>query len=90
MKAGVGKTEISLSNSIFPTEHFQYIHDSLFSRAIIIEAEQKIVFLSLDMTSLQNYAVEAIKKKLFRSIQFHSIIFLLVLFIPFLLRIRVH
>lgn len=64
LKAGVGKSEILLTDEIFPLEHFTHSQDPLFSRVIIIEANQVFVFISLDLTSMQDYAVEAIKKKI--------------------------
>lgn len=62
--AGAGKSEIVLTDEIFPVDHFIGRHDRLFGRAIIIESNQVFVLISLDVTSLQNYAVEAIKKRI--------------------------
>lgn len=72
LQAGAGKSEIVLTDEILPLEHFTYRHDPLFSRVLIIEANQAFVFISLDLTSLQDYAITAIKERI---IQIYNVSF---------------
>lgn len=60
LQAGAGKSRIQLTEQLLPLEKFTYCHDDLYCRAIILE---DFVFISLDVTSLQNYAIRAIKDK---------------------------
>lgn len=66
MRAGSGKTLLELSDSLFPIENFRYLHDELACRVIILEQQETFVFVSIDLTSLQEYAIEAIKKEVGR------------------------
>lgn len=60
LQAGAGKSRIQLTEQLLPLEKFTYCYDDLYCRAIILE---DFVFISLDLTSLQDYAIRAIKDK---------------------------
>lgn len=59
LQAGAGKALIEIAEELFPLEKFTYCHDSLYCRVIILG---DFVFVSLDVTSLQDYAITAIKE----------------------------
>ncbi|MGF0071823.1 alkaline ceramidase [Streptococcus orisratti] len=60
LQAGAGKSRIQLTEQLLPLEKFTYCHDDLYCRAIILD---DFVFISLDVTSLQDYAIRAMKDK---------------------------
>lgn len=60
LQAGAGKSHIQLTEQTLPLEKFTYCHDDLHCRAIILA---DFIFISLDVTSLQDYAITAIKDK---------------------------
>ncbi|MRB43342.1 alkaline ceramidase, partial [Bacillus thuringiensis] len=64
MRAGAGRTNLELPDTIFPIENFRYLHDDLGCRVIILEQQESLVFVSLDLTSLQEYAIDAIKTEI--------------------------
>ncbi len=64
LKVGAGKSEILLIDELLPLEQFTQQRDSLFVRAVIIEETEASIFISLDVTSLQEYAIEAMKNKI--------------------------
>lgn len=66
MRAGSGKALLEFPDSLFPIENFRYLHDELACRVIILEQQETFVFVSIDLTSLQEYAIEAIKKEISR------------------------
>ena len=64
MKAGAGKSEIALTDDYLMIENFTVIHKVLNVRAVIMENDGMFVCLSLEMTSLPEEAVEAIRKEI--------------------------
>ncbi|WP_137664993.1 alkaline ceramidase [Enterococcus hulanensis] len=64
MRAGAGRTNLELPDTIFPIENFRYLHDDLACRVIILEQQESLVFVSLDLTSLKEYAIDAIKTEI--------------------------
>lgn len=64
MKAGAGKSEIALTDDYLMVENFTVIHRVLNVRAVILESESRFVCLSLEMTSLPEEAVDAIRKEI--------------------------
>lgn len=64
MKAGAGKSEIALTDDYLMIENFTVIHRALNARAVIMENESMFVCVSLEMTSLPEEAVEAIRKEI--------------------------
>lgn len=66
LEAGVGKAKIVLTEGVLPVEHFTYNQGDLFSRVILLKAEETFVFVSLDVTSLQNYAIDTLKDTVYQ------------------------
>lgn len=64
IRAGAGKAKLKLPETIFPIEKFRYVHDDLICRVIVLEQQESLVFVSLDLTSLQDYAISVIKKQI--------------------------
>lgn len=64
IRAGAGRAILDFPDSLFPIENFHYLHDDLSCRVIILEHQETAIFVSLDLTSLQDYAVEAIKEQI--------------------------
>lgn len=58
LSAGTGIAEIELPDSVFPIEKFEQILDPLHVRALILKSNITVAFLSVEMTSLQPYAIE--------------------------------
>ena len=52
MKAGAGKSEISLPEEYLKIEDFAVVHRTLNARAIVLESDSVMVFLSLELTSV--------------------------------------
>lgn len=65
MKIGVGKSIIHISKDMLPLEKFISIHDDLHVRVLWIEEEEDYILVSLEMTSLQNYAIEKMKDMIY-------------------------
>lgn len=61
LKVGAGKSKILIPNEIFPIDNFDGVHNELFARVLILSNENTFVIVSLDMTSLQDYAIKGIK-----------------------------
>lgn len=64
MKAGTGKSTLILPNEIWPIQSFSKCHDDLHVRSLILESSRRFVFMSIEMTSLPDYAIEKIKQKI--------------------------
>lgn len=64
MLAGAGKEEIILKEDYLEIEQFAIIHRALDVRTVIMEAEKRIVFVSIEMTSLQGEEIDEIKEKI--------------------------
>ena len=61
MKVGGGKSVITLDETFFPIEQYESVLDNLYARVIVIQSNLNIVLVSLEMTSLQTYAIDTIK-----------------------------
>lgn len=61
MKAGAGKAEIILTDEYLEIENFTVIHGALNARAVAVESGETIVWLSVEVTSLPEEEVEAIR-----------------------------
>ncbi len=61
MKAGAGKAEIRIPDELFPLEKFSVVHDPLFIRVLLLEAGASFALVSVEMTSLRDYAVEEMR-----------------------------
>ena len=64
MKAGAGKSEITLTDDYLMVENFTVIHRALNARAVVMESEKVFVCLSLEMTSLPNEETGIIRKEI--------------------------
>ncbi|MFT4004788.1 MAG: hypothetical protein QM683_03725 [Lacrimispora sp.] len=62
IKAGAGKAEISLPQSIFPIEDYSGVHDELMARVLILESDILFVLAVLDLTSLRDYGLEELRE----------------------------
>ncbi|HCE11675.1 MAG TPA: alkaline ceramidase [Enterococcus sp.] len=67
INAGSGKSVIDLNQGLLPIEDFEYVYDELLCRVLILVQMETFVFVSLDLTSLQDYAIESIKKEIQRN-----------------------
>lgn len=61
MKAGAGKAEIRIPNKLFPLEKFSAVHDPLYIRVLLLESGASFALVSVEMTSLRDYAVEEMR-----------------------------
>lgn len=64
MKAGAGKSEITLTDDYLMVENFTVIHRALNARAVVMGNEKFFVCLSLEMTSLPNEEADMIRKEI--------------------------
>ena len=64
MKAGAGKSEITLTDDYLMVENFTVIHRALNARAVVMENKNFFVCLSLEMTSLPNEEVSMIRREI--------------------------
>ena len=62
IKAGAGKADISLPQSIFPIEDYSSVHDEIKVRVLILESGFRFVLAVLDLTSLRDYGLEELRK----------------------------
>lgn len=62
MRLGVGKASIDIDTAILPLEGFTSLHDALHVRVFWIEGEMELLLISLEMTSLREYAINEIKE----------------------------
>ena len=62
MKAGAGKSEISLPEEYLKIEDFAVVHRTLNARAIVLESDSVMVFLSLELTSVPDEEAFEIRK----------------------------
>lgn len=62
LRAGAGRAEIQLPESLFPTEGFYGVHDVLYARVLLLESGYKFAFVSLELTSLPAEQVIALQK----------------------------
>lgn len=62
MKAGAGKAEIRIPAELFPLEKFGAVHDPLHIRVLMLESVGRFALVSVEMTSLRDYAVEEMRK----------------------------
>ncbi|MCK3936581.1 hypothetical protein HCC45_09725 [Streptococcus suis] len=63
MKLGAGKAEIML-DSLLPIATFKGIQEHLMVRSVYIEQNQSLLLVSLEMTSLPDYAIDHLKQEL--------------------------
>lgn len=63
MKAGAGKSEITLAEDYLTIENFTVIHRALNARAVIMESEAVFVCISLELTSLPEEEIENIRTR---------------------------
>lgn len=61
MRAGAGKAEIRIPDALFPLETFSAVHDPLHIRVLLLEAGASFALVSVEMTSLRDYAVEELR-----------------------------
>lgn len=61
MRAGAGKAEIQIPEALFPLEKFSAVHDPLHIRVLLLEAGASFALVSVEMTSLRDYAVEEMR-----------------------------
>lgn len=61
MKAGAGRAEILIPDELFPLEKFSSVHDPLHIRVLLLEAGKAFALVSVEMTSLRDYAVEEMR-----------------------------
>lgn len=61
MKAGAGKAEIRIPEGLFPLEKFGAVHDPLYIRVLLLESGASFALVSVEMTSLRDYAVEEMR-----------------------------
>lgn len=61
LKVGSGKAKIDFKDSDFPIKDFDGIHDDLHIRVIMVKGKQTIVFVSVELTSLPDNAIEFYK-----------------------------
>ena len=62
MRVGAGKSVIPLKKELFPIEQYESVLDNLHTRAVLICSTVDILLVSLELTSLQPYAIEMLKK----------------------------
>lgn len=62
IKAGAGKADISLPQSVFPIEDYSGVHDGLKARVLILESGLRFVLAVLDLTSLRDYAFRELRE----------------------------
>lgn len=62
MRLGVGKASIDIDPAILPLEGFTAQHDALHVRVFWIEGKMELLLISLEMTSLREYAIDEIKE----------------------------
>ncbi|MDV7718381.1 hypothetical protein GA840_00570 [Pediococcus ethanolidurans] len=61
IQVGTGKTKIKFEKNDFPIKDFDGIHDDLHVRVILIKGQESLAFVSIELTSLPNNAVEFYK-----------------------------
>lgn len=67
LRVGAGRREIMIPKEFLATENFRTIHDPIHARAIVIKAEGNLFALvSLELTSIPEDEVQAIKKLIFK------------------------
>lgn len=62
LRVGAGKKEIELPLAYLAVENFRTVHDPLNARAIIIEQEETVALVSLEITSMPEQEVDAIRR----------------------------
>ncbi|MCD8028799.1 MAG: hypothetical protein LUF02_09140 [Erysipelotrichaceae bacterium] len=62
LKAGAGKSTLIFPKNFFPIENYIAVHHDLHVRVLLIESNAKFVIVSLEMTSIQQYEIEALKE----------------------------
>lgn len=62
MRAGAGKAQIKFQDGLLPVEGFTAVESPLYVRALLLECnETRAALLSVEMTSLQDYAISRLK-----------------------------
>jgi hypothetical protein len=61
MQAGAGKGEIRIPTELFPLEKFTAVHDPLYVRVLLLKQEKGFALVSVDMTSLREYAIQELR-----------------------------
>lgn len=61
--AGAGKEEIILKEEYLEPEQFAIVHRALYVRTVIVEAQNRMVFVSVELTSLPPDEIAEIKKR---------------------------
>lgn len=64
LKVGSAKEKLLFPKDFFPVENFSYIHDDLYVRVLYLEANQPFILLSFELTSLREYVIEELKKRI--------------------------
>lgn len=60
--SGAGKAEIRLDRGIFPWEDFHGSHDPLHVRTVFLQKGERVLLVSLELTSIPDEQVEVLKK----------------------------
>ncbi|MDR1468394.1 MAG: hypothetical protein LBT00_03790 [Spirochaetaceae bacterium] len=61
LRAGAGKSIISINAEMLPLDRFIAVHDDLYVRMVIIECGMTICLVSVEMTSLTDECVSSLK-----------------------------
>lgn len=69
MKAGAGKSEITLPEEYLEIEDFVVVHRTLNARAVVLECGSFVVLLSLELTSVPNEEAQEIRKQIAKTFQ---------------------
>lgn len=62
LNVGAGKREIEIPEAYLAVENFRTIHDPIHARALVIEQEETAAIISLEITSMPEPEVEAIRR----------------------------
>ena len=62
LRVGAGRSEIELNAALFPTEGFIAVHDPLHARVLVLEGDNKIVLVSIELTSVTDEVVVELQK----------------------------
>ena len=69
MKAGAGKSEITLPEEYLEIEDFVVVHRTLNARAVVLECGSFVVLLSLELTSVPDEEAQEIRKQIAKTFQ---------------------
>lgn len=67
LRAGAGRAEIELPAELFPMDGLSGVHDALHARVLLLESGDKIAIVSVELTSLPQEQIAALRKTVGRA-----------------------